>query len=205
MRELGPEPGAPEIKGPEAEGLERMVPLVRLLALRIHAGLPPGSGIEVSDLVQAGNLGLIQAVRTFKENCGTRLPGYAKYRIRGEMLDTVRRHAGRGDARRCMVASVGADGEQTIEERVSAPAETSPHRQLATLQRATILRQEVARLPDRDRTVLRLRYSRGCSLKDIGAFLDVKESRACQLHASAIGRLRRALGRRGVNALWHLL
>jgi RNA polymerase sigma factor for flagellar operon FliA len=190
-----------------AEGIERilpMIPLVRLLARRVYAGLPAGSGIEVSDLIQAGNLGLIQAVRTFQESHGARLPGYAKYRIRGEMLDTVRRHTGRGNARWRMQCFSGEDGNG-IEDFAPAPGEGSPHRQLATLQRAAILEEEVGRLPVRYRLVLRLRYSGGLNLKEIGAALRVNESRACQIHRSAISRLRQALGQRGVNALWHLL
>lgn len=158
----------------------------------------------MSDLIQAGNLGLIQAARTFQENHGAGLPGYTKYRIRGEMLDTVRRHAGRGNARKHMLC-VSSEGGSGLEDLVPAPGELSPHRQLATRQRAAILEEEVGRLPVRYRLVLRLRYSRGLNLKQIGAALQVNESRACQIHRSAISRLRRALGQRGVNALWHLL
>lgn len=188
----------------ECDGIEKLIPLVRLLARRVHAGLPPGSGIEVSDLIQAGNLGLLQAARTFQENQGAGLSGYTKYRIRGEMLDTVRRHAGRGNARKRMLCFSSEDGNR-LEDVVPAPGELSPHRQLATRQRAAILEEEVGRLPARYRLVLRLRYSRGLNLKEIGAALKVNESRACQIHRCAIGRLRRALGQRGVSALWHLL
>ena len=98
-----------------------------------------------------------------------------------------------------------AEEGNRIEDLARAPGEGSPHRQLATLQRAAILEEEVGRLPIRHRLVLRLRYSGGLNLRQIGAALRVNESRACQIHRSAISRLRQALDQRGVNALWHLL
>src|SRR5580704_12408345 len=67
--------------------------LVRAVAGRVLARLPKGSGIEKADLIQAGNIGLLQATRTFNPECGVSLAGYAKFRIRGEMLDAVRRGA----------------------------------------------------------------------------------------------------------------
>lgn len=45
--------------GPEMERL------VRAMAGRLHSRLPRGCGIEISDLVQAGNLGLLQAVWSY--------------------------------------------------------------------------------------------------------------------------------------------
>src|SRR3569832_507817 len=72
--------------------------LVRILAARVLSKLPGNSGIEMADLVQAGNVGLIQASRTFSPACGAHLAGYAKFRIRGEMLDTIRRHSSHGRA-----------------------------------------------------------------------------------------------------------
>src|ERR1017187_9167215 len=68
--------------------------LVRAVAGRVLARLPRGSGLELADLIQAGNIGLLQAKRAFNPENGVSLAGYAKFRIRGEMLDTVRRCAG---------------------------------------------------------------------------------------------------------------
>ena len=73
--------------------------LVRILAARVLAGFPAIRGIEMSDLIQAGNIGLLQATRTFSPQNGAPLAGYAKFRIRGEMLDAVRRNTRSGAAR----------------------------------------------------------------------------------------------------------
>lgn len=178
--------------------------LVRAIAGRVLARLPRGSGIEMSDLIQAGNLGLLQAARTFRPQNGAPLAGYAKFRIRGEMLDTVRRNSRPGLANPAVPAA--ADGEDMdMESRIPAPSEHSPHSLLAKSQRATILGQEVQRLPSRYRAVVRLRYSGEYSLREIGAALRVHESRACQIHRVALGRLRRALSKRGVRGLSNLM
>jgi DNA-directed RNA polymerase specialized sigma subunit len=50
-----------------------------------------------------------------------------------------------------------------------------------------------------------LRYLKGFSLREIGGFLRVTESRVCQLHQAAIERLRRSLALRGVTGLSQLL
>jgi RNA polymerase sigma factor FliA len=178
--------------------------LVRILAARVLAGLPRDSGIEMSDLVQAGNLGLLQATRTFSPQHGAPLAGYAKFRIRGEMLDAVRRNFGPGHAGGTTQGSTAEDGTD-LESMIPAPSEYSPHSLLAKTQREAILVEEVARLPPRYQAVVRLRYSREFSLREIGAVLRVHESRACQLHRSALGRLRRALWKRGLRGLSTLI
>jgi RNA polymerase sigma factor for flagellar operon FliA len=163
--------------------------LVRILAARVLAGIPRDSGIEMSDLIQAGNLGLLQAARTFCPENGAPLAGYAKFRIRGEMLDTVRRNSVPGHAGLATRSSTADDGGEREgadpANMIPALAEHSPHSLLAKNQRAAILGEEVARLPPRHRAVVRLHYSREFSLREIGAVLRVHESRACQIHRSA--------------------
>jgi RNA polymerase sigma factor for flagellar operon FliA len=186
------------------EAQQGMNQLVRSLAGRIVAGLPRGCGIELSDLIQAGNIGLIQAIRSFSPHGGVPLAGYARFRIRGEMLDTVRRNAGRGSASAAFRQGASCD-DMELENSVPSSIEDSPLRLLATSQRAAILGEEIDRLPPQHRTVVRLRYSRDFSLREIGAVLKVNESRACQIHRSALFRLRRALSNRGVRGLWQLI
>ncbi len=184
--------------------VEDMSRLVRALAGRVHARLPRGCGIEMSDLIQAGNIGLLQAKRTFSPQGGTPLAGYAKFRIRGEMLDTVRRNAPPRLVNFRRQSDVSEE-EIDLENRISSSPEDSPHNLVANLQTVAIVGQELRRLPARYQTVVRLRYARDFSLREIGAALRVHESRACQLHQSALGCLRRALSRRGVRGLANLV
>jgi RNA polymerase sigma factor (sigma-70 family) len=64
--------------------------LVRPLALRLAARLPVS--IELDDLIQAGRLGLVKAVRRLdRSKLGTSIESYVYHRIRGAMLDTLKR------------------------------------------------------------------------------------------------------------------
>ncbi len=67
------------------------VPLVRAIARRIHGSLPPHSGVELNDLIQAGHVGLVDAGRSFRKESRVPFPAFARYRIRGEILDSLRK------------------------------------------------------------------------------------------------------------------
>lgn len=55
------------------------------------------------------------------------------------------------------------------------------------------LARAIKELPEREKLVLELYYSRELSLKEIGAILELSESRICQIHGSAVIRLREIL------------
>lgn len=176
-----------------------MARLVRILASRVLSGLPRDCGMELSDLIQAGNIGLLQAERTYSPQFGAPLSGYARFRIRGEMLDAVRRNSRPSRAGITTQGSTAEDGAD-LESTIPAPSESSPYSVFTRNQRAAILGEEVARLPERYRAIVKMRYSGEYSLREIGDVLSVHESRVCQLHSTALGRLRRALSRRGVRS-----
>lgn len=63
------------------------------------------------------------------------------------------------------------------------------------------LQHALARLPERERTIMILYYHENMTLKDIGAAINVSESRVCQLHAQAIMKLRTILSAQKVSRL----
>lgn len=63
--------------------------LVRRIAHHLAARLP--ASVEVDDLIQAGMLGLIEAARNFQADQGAAFETYASIRIRGAMIDEIRR------------------------------------------------------------------------------------------------------------------
>jgi RNA polymerase sigma factor for flagellar operon FliA len=64
------------------------MPLVKRLAHQMKAKLPPS--VEVDDLIQAGMMGLLDAINRYEENHGAQFETYAVLRIRGAMLDELR-------------------------------------------------------------------------------------------------------------------
>lgn len=73
----------------EGELVERYLPLVKTVAGRIAMTLP--SHIDLQDLYSAGLVGLLDALRRFDTQSGTSFESYARLRIRGAILDELRR------------------------------------------------------------------------------------------------------------------
>ena len=68
--------------------LMEQLPQVRYIARRIHERLP--RHVPFEDLVHAGVLGLIDALNKFDQSKHVQFSSYAKFRIRGAILDNLR-------------------------------------------------------------------------------------------------------------------
>ena len=64
--------------------------LVKRIAYHLLGRLP--HSVQLDDLVQAGMMGLLEALRHYDETKGASFETYAGIRIRGQMLDEVRRN-----------------------------------------------------------------------------------------------------------------
>lgn len=71
--------------------VEQHLKLVPPIAGRIHDGLPPS--FDLDDLISEGTVGLIQAATRYRPNANNRTPfsAFARKRIRGAIMDSVRR------------------------------------------------------------------------------------------------------------------
>src|SRR5260221_7564877 len=67
------------------------LPFVESLARRVASSMP--HSIELGDLVQDGMLGLIDAAFRFDEARGIKFETFAERRVRGAMIDALRRDA----------------------------------------------------------------------------------------------------------------
>jgi RNA polymerase sigma factor for flagellar operon FliA len=63
--------------------------MVKRVAVHLKARIPPF--MEVDELVQVGMIGLIEAARAFDPTKGVAFESYAHSRVRGAMIDEVRR------------------------------------------------------------------------------------------------------------------
>jgi RNA polymerase sigma factor FliA len=214
---------------------------VRYIARRIHDRLP--AHVPFDDLVHAGILGLIDAVDKFDASKNVQLKSYARFRIRGAILDSLRqmdwsprnlrRQARRiEDARLELAAALGrapaepelaahlamplvefqhllgelrgldlgslqfGSEEGAAEDTVSALAtrpEDDPFQQTFRAEIRTLLEQAIDELDAKERQVLALYYLEELTMKEVGAILNVGESRVSQIHTAALIGLRARL------------
>jgi RNA polymerase sigma factor for flagellar operon FliA len=233
--------------GQDSEQIEALLmeqlPQVRYIARRIHERLP--KHVPLEDLVHAGVIGLIDAAHKFDHGKHVQFSSYAKFRIRGAILDSLRemdwspralRRKARGieDAHNRLATRLGRsptepemarelgmelldfqlllgelsgleigrlrvesprDGkEEDLSDQLPANPEDTPYFECLRSEMKELLTRVLAELPEKDRRVLELYYFEELTMKEIGAVLNVGESRVSQIHSLAVVRLRARLG-----------
>jgi len=81
----------PQLNGNEHPRVIAGIPFVEELARRVAATIP--HSIDIGDLVQDGVIGLIDAAHRFDEARGIKFETFAERRIRGAMIDALRKDA----------------------------------------------------------------------------------------------------------------
>jgi RNA polymerase sigma factor for flagellar operon FliA len=72
------------------ELMTRYAPLVKRIAYHMKGRLP--SNVQLDDMVQAGMIGLFEALKGYDMSRGASFETYARIRIRGAMIDEVRKN-----------------------------------------------------------------------------------------------------------------
>src|ERR1700722_3476380 len=80
---------APVDQLPQQDLLLRHADLVKRIAYHLVSRMPPN--VEVDDLIQSGMMGLLDAAKHYSATKGANFETYAGIRIRGAMLDEVRK------------------------------------------------------------------------------------------------------------------
>ncbi len=73
----------------QQELVDDYAPLVKRIAYHLMTRLPPT--VQVDDLIQSGMIGLLEAARNYDPSQGASFETYAGIRIRGAMLDEIRK------------------------------------------------------------------------------------------------------------------
>ena len=102
------------------------LPLVRRLAWHVHGSV--STAIEVEDLVQVGLVALVEGVAAFEDRGQVTLKQYLTTRLRGAMIDELRRHAAmtrgairrRRDYARVQSSLAGVLGRQPTDAEMAA-------------------------------------------------------------------------------------
>ncbi|MCL1066532.1 RNA polymerase sigma factor FliA [Shewanella olleyana] len=214
--------------------VEQYAPLVKRIAHHMLARLP--ASVQLDDLLQAGMMGLLEASSKFDGSKGAKFETFAGIRIRGSMIDEIRRgdwvprSVHRNQRRVAQVIDelgqeLGRDAKDTeIAEKLEMTLEEYHHilndvsvgkiigiedlgvsedvivteeithdesfDSLAEMQFKSALSEAITTLPERDALVLSLYYDEALNLKEIGAILEVSESRVSQILSQAMLRLK---------------
>ena len=93
-------------------------PLVKRIAHHMMAKLP--ASVQVDDLIQAGMIGLLDAISRYEDSLGAQFETYAAQRIRGAMLDELRRADWLPRSLRKKMRRIEA-AVNTLEQRLGCP------------------------------------------------------------------------------------
>lgn len=170
---------------------------VRLIARQFHRHLP--SSLTLEDLISAGTIGLIQAVDRYDPSRGWQLNTFAERRIRGAMLDLLRKEDPLSRSERQKNRSAAYPLQSLDQLWQDAPALVPPHAGTSPLEQATEselrerLNQARTHLPMLTQQVLLL-LDQGLTSRAVARQLGLHESRIHQIKTEAIRRLRLLLG-----------
>jgi len=186
----------------EAE-IEQWRHLVWYVVNRIRPRLPVS--VSEEELFSAGLYGLMKACRSYDPARGAVFKTYAYHRIRGAILDELRRLDFLPRSLRDKAKEIGEDPPSVLaiptdedgnESLPARPVEAGAER--SDLHAALL--KEIDGLPEKMRLVMVLYYQKGLRMREIGAQLRLTESRVSQIHSNAILRLRRVFERTGGTA-----
>ena len=232
-------------KDQKSEMLAQHATMVKKMAYQLKAKLP--ASVELDDLIQAGMMGLLDAINRYEDTHGAQFETYASQRIRGSMLDELRSadwlpRSVRKNMRDIETAinqleqKLGrAPSENEIASQLDVPLDdyyetlgqcqghqlvyyedfhdnegggehfldrflndesSDPIKGLLESDFREALIDSIDALPEREKILMGLYYEQELNLKEIGAVMNVSESRVCQLHSQAVARLRANLKER---------
>lgn len=155
-------------------------------ASRAFSNWLPAS-LEKADLVQSGMIALMDAIVRYNPNLNpnTRFEAFAWHRIRGAMIDEIRRHV--PGPRRAQKRGEAPQMVDVADVAFELSCTNPGPEQIAIEQdQMTRLAAAIEQLPERERQILALYYDEDLNLKEIGQALGLTESRISQLRSQAL-------------------
>lgn len=178
--------------------VERYLPLLRGTVRRMYPVCR--SSWEAEDIYQCAALGLISAVESYEEGHGAAFETYASSRMRGAVLDFMRRGSlihiprsmeGRDMPRLFSLDELSEDGGL---DELSLDLSPSPEERVIQKEERERLERAVRSLPLNEYAVIAGVYFNGRTLESVSRCLGLSRSRAWQLKKSALARLKGMLG-----------
>ena len=181
-------------QGHIAERVQRFLPMVRRLAWHVHGS--GRQGIELEDLMQAGLVALTECAQRHAGPGEDGFAAYAKLRVRGAMVDLIRRHiplARSATRHEAPVRLESIDEAYSDSDLAFADARPDSFALLADEELRGAVAGAIADLPERLQLVIQLYFVEELNLAEIAETLQVSVPRVHQLKAQALAALRSAL------------
>lgn len=158
--------------------------------------------LEERDYFQFGIEGLSEAIDRFDPDYGTKFETYAIQRIRGKILDELRKvqkkikHNDSLEVQRIVNYSLDSSPEDdngyTFTESVKSDYDL-PNEEYEKNESIRILNEEITKLNERDRVILGLYYYEHLNYQEISQILNITVSRVSQVHSKIIKTLKNKL------------
>ena len=163
--------------------------------------------VEEKDFFQFGVEGLSEAIDRFDPDFGTKFETYAIQRIRGKIIDELRKlqikpraNYQNQDPNKVVYRNVSIDQPFDSEDGFTLsdiiPSEYElPDDEYHSLERKELLVQAIKDLNERDRLIITLYYYEHMNYKEISKILDITVSRVSQLHSKIMRELKKQIER----------
>ncbi len=168
----------------DVESRLRLIEAYQPLVFKIVMTVRP-SEAAVMDMIQEGTIGLIEAVERFDHERGVRFSTFATYRIRGRVLNALRRDR---LSEYSLDYEGGADG--SLAARLADPASDAALLLVENEVAATQMCAAMAALPARERAILRATYVDARPPRSVAAELRISLSHFYRLQKQALARMR---------------
>lgn len=156
------------------------------------------SGVGIEDLISIGTIGLIKAVGTFCPSRNIKLATYSSRCIENEILMYLRKIAGqKHEISFDEPLNTDWDGNELLLSDVLGSDPDEVHRGVEQEAERELLRAAVARLSERERTIMQMRFgldgNREHTQKEVADILGISQSYISRLEKKIIRTLRREL------------
>ncbi len=168
----------------DVESRLRLIEAYQPLVFKVVMALRPPEAV-VMDMIQEGTLGLIEAVERFDHERGVRFSTFATYRIRGRVLNSLRRNR---PSEYSLDIEGGADG--SLAARLADPASDAALLSVEDEVTVAQMREAMAALPARERVILEATYVDARAPRSVAAELRISLSHFYRLQKQAIARMR---------------
>ena len=158
------------------------------------------TGVGVEDLISIGTIGLIKGIHTFNPDKNIKLATYASRCIENEILMHLRRTSKlKLEVSFDEPLNVDWDGNELLLSDILGTEEDVIYKDLETEAEIGLLRKAVAKLNDREREIIELRFGynrkdeKEMTQKEVADLLGISQSYISRLEKKIMGRLRREI------------